>query len=155
MVVSACVLIKSRIQMPFQERRKFWIDELVQIYSLFLIKRLHLGGDTRRTQVMYSFHWWNFGVLSISPDEIWFEKPPATYQRRTQDCLGDLNFNICMIFTDDLCLKLFPKKCKLFRCDVTVISESKNTPWFTDGKRSPTDCILVGHRNSGLWTHYL
>ena len=28
---------------------------------------------------------------------------------------------------------------------------SKHTLWFTDGNRSPTECILVGHRNSGLF----
>ena len=27
---------------------------------------------------------------------------PASYQRLMEDCLGDLHFDICMIFIDDL-----------------------------------------------------
>ena len=74
----------------------------------------------------------------------------ATYQRLMEDCLGDLHFDICMIFIDDLIifsdtyeehvrrlktvfqrlqengLKLSPKKCKFFQ------SEVKSDPFKVD-----------------------
>ena len=70
---------------------------------------------------------------------------PATYQRLMEDCLGDLHFEICMIFIDDLIifsdtyeehvrrlktvfqrlqengLKLSPKKCKFFQSEVRYL----------------------------------
>ena len=69
----------------------------------------------------------------------------ATYQRLMEDCLGDLHFDICMIFIDDLVifsdtyeehvrrlktvfqrlqengLKLSPKKCKFFQSEVRYL----------------------------------
>lgn len=71
---------------------------------------------------------------------------PATYQRLTENCLGDLNLNICFIYLDDLivfsktfedhvkrlqsifqCIrennsKLLPKKCQFFMDKVKYVA---------------------------------
>ena len=70
---------------------------------------------------------------------------PATYQRLMEECLGDLNLKICVIYLDDIIifaktyeehmtrlqqvlqrlrecnLKLAPKKCKFFQSKVTYV----------------------------------
>ena len=76
---------------------------------------------------------WKFNKLPFG-----LTNAPATYQRLMQDCLGDLNMNICVVYIDDLIifsrtfeehlenldkvfkrltefnLKLAPEKCKFF-----------------------------------------
>ena len=122
-------------------------------------------------KTVYCLHSRQFGGFQMWPHALGLCNMPATFQRRMQICLSELNLIYCLIYLDDIIifsqmveehlhrlhvvfdhfkeynLKLKPSNCSLFKEEINYLAHwvSKEGVWPSDSNlKAITECALPG-----------
>lgn len=96
----------KKMRMPFHELRRYWtVSQEIRIYS----SRWWLSSNRVRgePQKIIAFTVGHLGFCESNRMPFGLSNSPASKQRLMEDCIGQLNFNICFIVLDNFIIFFF------------------------------------------------